>query len=108
CRRWLCVSLVGGSLGSIGGALRENIAAVDNASGEATDWNPDASGPVSALAFAGNTVYAGGSFTNIRGQARNRLAALSVTNGTALFWDPNVRGRSGVAVLALAPSADVL
>ena len=100
--------LIGGSFASIGGVLRNRIAALSNATGEATEWNPDASGTVSALVFAANTLYAGGSFTNIGGQPRNRLAALSDASGEATTWNPDVRGRSGVAVLALALSTDVL
>ncbi len=100
--------LVGGTFVSIGGSLRNNIAAVNNANGEATAWDANSSGTVSALAFATNAIYAGGSFTNIGGQLRNSLAALSETNGAALGWNPDVRGRAGVAVLALAVSSNLL
>lgn len=100
--------LVGGSFASIGGVLRNNLAAVSNANGEATAWNPNANSTVSALAFSSNSLYAGGSFTSIGGQLRNRLAAISDATGEASAWDPNVRGRAGVAVLALALSADRL
>jgi trimeric autotransporter adhesin len=101
--------LIGGTFASIGGVVRNNIAALDNDSGEATAWDANANAAVTALAFATNTLYAGGSFTNIGGQPRNRLAALSDADGQALDnWDPNVRGRSGAAVLALAPSSGFL
>jgi hypothetical protein len=61
----------------------------------ATAWNPNPDRPVSALAVAGDTVYAGGSFTTVGGQARNNLAALDATTGAATAWNPNVVGGVG-------------
>jgi hypothetical protein len=80
----------GGYFTSVGGQTRNRIAAID-ALGNATGWNPDASGSgnfnVRALAVSGSTVYAGGYFTSIGGQTRNRIAALDAS-GNATGWNP--------------------
>jgi hypothetical protein len=65
----------GGGFGSIGGQTRNNIAALDAATGNATAWNPNADmPPVFALAVSGTTVYVGGWFTRIGGQRRPNFA----------------------------------
>lgn len=83
----------GGDFNSIGGRLRDRLAALTIAGGAATDWNPGANGAVRALALTsnGNTLYAGGDFTTIGGAARNRLAALDATldTGNATSWNPD-------------------
>jgi hypothetical protein len=99
---------VGGSFASIGGVERNNIAAIDNATGQATSWNPNANARVSALALGAGAIYAGGVFTNVGGALRNRLAALSPATGLATDWDPDVRGRADVEVLTLVPFANQL
>ncbi|MCX7001523.1 MAG: hypothetical protein NT106_14705, partial [Candidatus Sumerlaeota bacterium] len=48
----------GGYFTSIGGQTRNGIAALNAATGAATDWNPNADYPVLALAVSGSTVYA--------------------------------------------------
>ena len=88
----------GGAFTSIGGRPRANIAALDAATGTATDWNPGANFYVQALSVSGSTVYAGGSFTSIGGQARSYVAALDATTGTATAWDPSANNH----VVALA------
>jgi hypothetical protein len=55
----------GGWFTSIGGQTRWSIAALNDTTGAATDWNPNAEGYVDALAVSGSTVYAGGDFTSI-------------------------------------------
>ncbi|MBM3835979.1 MAG: hypothetical protein FJ403_22485, partial [Verrucomicrobia bacterium] len=68
---------------------RNRVAALDAGSGELKTWNPDASGPVHALAVSGGTIYAGGLFGRIGGQDRSNVAALSVSSGAALSgWNP--------------------
>jgi hypothetical protein len=86
--------LAGGEFLSIGGIRRRNAAALDLATGEATEWNPDASGLVCALGFGDDRVYVGGSFTNVGGATRSRLAAVDATNGLVLGWDPVVLGKN--------------
>jgi hypothetical protein len=73
-------------------ATRNNIAALDAATGAVTPWNPDADGQVSALVVSGGTVYVGGLFTSIGGEPRSRIAALDAASGAATTWNPNVTG----------------
>ena len=84
---------VGGDFTSIGGQPRNNIAALDAATGSATAWNPNAAGgDVRALAVSGSTVYVGGYFTSIGGQSRSSIAALDAATGNATPWNPNANG----------------
>ena len=60
----------GGAFGTIGGATRNGLAALDaQNTGLATSWNPDVGGQVYSLALSGTTVYAGGGFGH--GERRN-------------------------------------
>ncbi len=79
----------GGYFANIGGQARNNIAALDGATGLATDWNPNADSSVGALAVSGGTVYAGGDFANIGSQPRNSVAALDAATGLATNWNPD-------------------
>jgi hypothetical protein len=99
---------------SIGGQTRNRLAAVctaancdgaGTAAGNATAWNPNASGEVAALAVSGSTVYAGGSFASINSQVRNNLAALNASNEPTA-WNPNASGE--VAALALSSDGSTL
>lgn len=74
---------------SIGGQVRNRIAALDATTGLATPWNPNANNSVLALAVSGGVVYAGGSFSNIGGQVRNRIAAVDAVTGAVTGWNPN-------------------
>ena len=61
---------VGGDFSKVGGQHRDNLAAIDAVTGEATSWNPrvagDAAGQVEAIGVGGRTVYAGGAFNSDR------------------------------------------
>ena len=92
----------GGNFSSIGGVVRNNIAALDASTGEATVWNPSAGGYVYRLALSGSTVYAGGNFSSIGGVVRNNIAALDASTGRATAWNPNASAR--VSTLALSGS----
>lgn len=81
---------VGGSFASVGGQLRQNLAALDAKSGRATEWNPDADSWVRALAIHGETLFAGGYFFHLGGQLRKYLGAVDITSGIATPWDPRV------------------
>jgi hypothetical protein len=62
---------VGGGFTTVGGAGRNNIAALDS-TGTATAWNPNANSSVRDVEVSGSTVYvAGSSF----GRAANRVVA---------------------------------
>ncbi|MBI5711672.1 MAG: T9SS type A sorting domain-containing protein [Candidatus Eisenbacteria bacterium] len=76
----LCDSVlyVGGSFASIGGQPRICLAAVDTATGLATDWDPGTDGRVWSLTAEGNTIYAGGGFTRAGGLPAVGLAAFSL------------------------------
>jgi hypothetical protein len=56
---------IGGGFTSIGIQSRNNIAALDATTGNATSWNPNANLLVYSLAVSGNTVYVGGAFDSI-------------------------------------------
>lgn len=90
----------GGFFGSVGGATRSYIAAIDVLTGLATAWDPNADNAVAALALSGTTIYASGDFTGIGGQTRNYIAALDSASGLATAWDPNPNG--GVSALAVS------
>ena len=91
----------GGDFTTIGGQTRNNIAALDAATGGATAWNPNANGRLWALAVTGSKVYAGGWFTSIGGQSRYYIAALDAGTGAATVWNPNMRVVGGVYALSV-------
>jgi hypothetical protein len=90
----------GGGFGTIGGAVRNNIAAIDRTTGLATAWNPNANQQVIDLCVAGGLVYAGGVFGTIGGASRNHIAALDAVTGFATPWNPDAN--SQVAAIAVS------
>jgi len=82
----------GGYFDRIGGLLRDNIAALDASTGDATAWAPYADESVRAMALSPPVVYVGGHFTQIGGQPRRGVAALDLVTGEATAWDPNPTG----------------
>ncbi|MCX7017203.1 MAG: hypothetical protein NTW86_32340 [Candidatus Sumerlaeota bacterium] len=96
----------GGSFTSIGRVRRNRLAALDAATGQATDWNPnvtcvpDPATSVRSLAVSGSTLYAGGIFSAVGGQPRNCIAAVDLATGAATPWNPDAND----AVYALAAS----
>ena len=96
---------VGGSFVSIGGQLRNNLAAVEAATGRVTVFNPaglGTDGPVHALEVSGTQVYVGGEFRTLGGQTRNGLAKVAGTTGGDLGWTPTpTLDGGGGAVLAI-------
>ncbi len=101
---------VGGRFSGVGGQSRNNLAAVDATTGNASSWNPNPNGTIHSIAVSGSVVYVGGEFTespwgpSIGGQQRNRLAALDATTGSATAWNPN----ANATVLALAVSGSTV
>src|SRR5439155_7352629 len=77
---------VGGGFTQIGGQPRRHVAALDAASGLATNWDPNANNEVRAMALSGSTVYMGGWFSTMGGEQRAGLAAVDGTTGTVLDW----------------------
>jgi len=80
---------VGGKFTSVGGQTRNNIAAVDAATGLATTWNPNASSTVNVVALSGQNIYIGGAFTQVNATTRNHIAAIDVSTGLITSWNPN-------------------
>ena len=81
---------VGGAftLVSGGSVTRGFIARYSTAGVLDSSWNPNANGPVEAIAhFAGYT-YVGGSFSNIGGQARTYVAKLDGSGNASSGWVP--------------------
>lgn len=88
------VLYVGGEFTAIGGAGRRGLAAVDPATGAATNWNPVPDGRVRTIAPSadGTSVFVGGDFRVIGGQPRDYAAALDASTGSATGWNPRVNG----------------
>jgi len=86
---------VGGKFTAIGGQARNRIARLSAGGSGAADagWNPNADGPVVALALdaANSAAYAGGNFAHMGGAARAGLAKVSMTGAGAVdaSWNPN-------------------
>lgn len=73
---------------SIGGAARDNLAALDAATGAALAWDPQPNSLVSELAIANGVLYVGGFFNQIAGQTRTSLAAFDLATGALNGWNP--------------------
>jgi hypothetical protein len=82
---------VGGFFDQVGADARNNVAALDAATGAAiSTWAPSVDNLVNTLAVTtdGSIAYMGGTFTNVNNTPRTRLAAVG-QNGTLLPWAPN-------------------
>jgi Domain of unknown function (DUF5122) beta-propeller len=101
---------VGGGFDSIGGQSRHNLAAVEAATGNVTNFNPaglGTDGQVFALEVSGTQVYVGGQFEKLGGQTRNGLAKVAGTTGGDLGWIPNPTfGGGGGLILAIEAAGD--
>lgn len=101
---------VGGGFETIGGQTRNNLAAVNAATGTVTNFNPaglGTDGQVFALKVAGTQVYVGGQFEKLGGQTRNGLAKVAGTTGGDLGWIPNPTfGTGGGLVMAIEVSGN--
>lgn len=72
----------GGTFDKVNTETRNNLAAVEAATGSLTTWNPNATGAVSSLTASGSLVYAGGTFSNLGATPRTLLGALDLTPGS--------------------------
>jgi hypothetical protein len=95
---------IGGVFGSMGGAPRRYLAAVDTLAGGVLPWDPDPDGTVFALATSGHTVWAGGEFNQMHAQPQPFLAALNDSTGRLLGEQVQLDG----TVHALLVSGDEL
>jgi hypothetical protein len=98
----------GGSFTHANGQIRNNIAAIDEATGILKPWNPDANGHIATLAVNGSAVYAGGGFTSIGGQARMYISALDTGTGLATSWNPIFNSTVYNPVSAILPLPDLV
>jgi hypothetical protein len=69
------------SHGSRTSVVRHHLAAIDEATGRPTPWNPNVNGAVNVLRVIGKRVYVGGSFTSIGGTGVRNLAAVGRRRG---------------------------
>lgn len=88
---------LGGDFTNVGGQARSHIAALDATSGNATAFDPNATGSpvlINTLTLSGTMLYVGGFFTGIGGQPRTNIAALNTALDTnnATAWNPGVSG----------------
>jgi hypothetical protein len=85
---------VAGSFGRIAGVDRNNLAAIDPVTGQATDWHPDVDGEISAMALKGDTLFVAGAFGAVGGVPRFRLAGVTTnTPPVVTDLDLNSSGR---------------
>ena len=104
--------LLGGSFTTLapnGGqsVTRNHIARLNPDGTLDTNFNPNASGIVYAIAVqADGQVLAGGDFTTIGAQPRNSIARLDATTGAADSFNPNAN--SGVRSIAVQPDGKIL
>jgi hypothetical protein len=98
------VVYVGGEFTSVngGGTARNNLAAFDRTTGNATSFDPDVNrgpsgGSVSSLALGSDgVVYAGGAFTTVNGGvSRRSLASFDGTTGRVTGFAPTIN--SGIS-----------
>ncbi len=80
---------VAGRFQFMGGNARNNLAAIDTASGTALPWNPGVNGDVLALELSGSTLFAGGDFNFAGGEPRSRLTAFNLQSGSVTDWNPD-------------------
>ena len=79
----------GGNFTTIGGETRNNLAAIDAGSGQATAWDPNAMAPVNVVGIAEGKLYVGGEFSLIGTTSRDRIAAFAA-NGDLTTWQPHI------------------
>jgi hypothetical protein len=92
----------GGDFNSIGGRVRNRLAALNATTGVASDWNPDVDdGTVYSIAPSASAIFIGGDFTSVGGRARNHFAAIDPTGAAALpDWDLSFDGAVNTLLLS--------
>lgn len=83
---------VGGAFTQVGGATRNNIAAINLITGQLTGLAPPTfalNSSASTFAIDGNSLLVGGVFTTAGGTTRNNIAAFDMTTGALTAWNPN-------------------
>ena len=91
-----------GNFTAVNGNSRRGLAAIDEATGLATSWNPDPSGDVRTVQVEDGKVFAAGYVLGLGGVARSGLAAIDITTGLPTAWNPAPNG--SVEALAVSGS----
>lgn len=81
---------VGGSSLTIGGKVRNRLAAIDVLSQEISNWTPNVNGKINSMTLLGNNLYIGGDFWAVNNLGRGRLASFNLESGTLNSWNPIV------------------
>jgi hypothetical protein len=84
---------------------RNHLAAINEATGAPTSWNPNVNGAVHSIKVVGKRVFVGGTFTSIGGTAVHNVAAVGIGSGRVVTtFHASANGDVG----ALAASASRL
>jgi hypothetical protein len=83
---------------------RQNVAAINVATGKLLPWNPGVNGRVYSIAVRGSTLYLGGLFSTVGGRPRSDLAAVSAA-GAVTAWAPKADG--AVNVVTVGPNGNL-
>jgi hypothetical protein len=98
-----------GGLPSIGGQVRNYVAAINASDGTATPFDPNLNAVASAIGVSASAIYVGGDFSSIGGVVRHSIAAFNAIDGTVTSFDPNASWGTGYAtVYALAVSGSTV
>jgi len=89
---------VAGLFDNIGGQQRNNLAAIDIITGNATQWNPNVTngvgvygGMVRGICIKGKRLYAVGDFIQAGGLDRKYICAVNTETGKVTSWNPMVQ-----------------
>ncbi len=82
---------LGGNFSSIDGQTRNNLAAINLATGALTSWAPQPDGEVNTITISNGTIWVGGSFSLIGSQVRSSLASVT-TSGTVNPFSMGING----------------
>ncbi|NLG17252.1 MAG: PQQ-binding-like beta-propeller repeat protein [Fibrobacter sp.] len=80
---------VGGTFDFVGEQTRNNLAALDAATGKLIDWKPAINRSVYQIAKNEQTLYVCGNFDTINGNQRRNLASFDMTTGNLTTWNPS-------------------
>jgi hypothetical protein len=73
---------IGGQFSSMGGSLLNNLAALDNQTGDIINWSPNINGEVRFLSKVGSEIIVAGDFNTINSISRVGIAIIDTLNGT--------------------------
>lgn len=85
---------LGGDFTSIGGVVRNGIAAIDSVTGNLLPFFQGTGGVgginfVSSFHYTGSMLLVGGAFSSLGGISRNGIAAIDPSNANVLSWYPS-------------------